>query len=398
MQIAVAGVGYVGMSLAVLLSQRHHVTAVDIVPEKVNAINNGRSPIRDKEISEFLSHKNLDLQATTNGDEAYETADLVIVATPTNYDPNTGSLDTAHVEEVLSAALAANPNVLIVIKSTVPVGYTESLAKRHPDARIIFSPEFLREGHALFDNLHPQRIVAGYPHCHEELRHDAEEFAQLLAEGALGKEVPTLVTHSTEAESIKLFANTYLAVRVAFFNELDTYAASKGLDAREIIEGVCLDDRIGNHYNNPSFGYGGYCLPKDTRQLLSSFGAVPQCMTSAAIEANRMRKEFVADSVIKLVSNLDDPTVGIYRLTMKSGSDNFRSSSVQDVMRRIIGEGIRVVVFEPTLNWDLFLKCQVYHDLQAFKDVSNVIIANRWDSSLSDVAKKVYTRDLFRRD
>ena len=422
MRIAVAGTGYVGLSLAVLLSQRNHVEAVDVVPEKVEKLKRWESPIRDAEIERFLAEakageRDLDLAATLDGAEAYRNAELVVISTPTNYDPDRNFFDTSYVEQVVELVLKVNPEAVMVVKSTVPVGYTDSLCGRYPGGRFLFSPEFLREGHALYDNLHPSRIVAGVPKAHPEqdlLKGYAERFAALLEEGADPAErgrgnadgstgIPRLVMESTEAEAVKLFANTYLALRVAYFNELDTYAASRGLDASRIIEGVCLEPRIGTHYNNPSFGYGGYCLPKDTKQLLANYRDVPQSLIGAIVEANRTRKDFVADEVLRRVAELaysgtPAPVVGVYRLTMKSGSDNFRASSVQGIMKRVKSKGVPVVVYEPTLDAPGFYGSEVTHDLDAFKSRCDIIVANRWSDELADVAGKVYTRDLFRRD
>ena len=406
MRIAVAGAGYVGLSLAVLLAQHNDVTLVDVVKRKVDMVNAGRSPIRDPEIEDWLAHRELRLSATTDGEAAYRDAELVVVATPTNYDPDRNYFDTHFVEDVVSLVLSANPGVPMVVKSTVPVGYTRSLVERWPEGRFLFSPEFLREGRALYDNLHPSRIVVGVPsesaHA-DELRGVAGAFARLLQEGAEDPEVPTRIVRATEAEAVKLFANTYLALRVAYFNELDTYAEARGLDAGQIIDAVCLDPRIGGHYNNPSFGYGGYCLPKDTKQLLANYAHVPQSLIGAIVEANRTRKDFVADEVIQKVMDLvyegvPHPLVGVYRLTMKSGSDNFRASSVQGIMKRVKAKGIPVLVYEPTLADPTFFGSEVTHDLDSFKERASVIVANRWSDDLADVEDKVYTRDLFRRD
>ena len=406
MNIAVAGTGYVGLSLAVLLSQHNHVTAVDVVPGKVDLINRGLSPIADAEIEDYLANHELDLAATLDGAEAYRQAELVVIATPTNYDSDRNFFDTSFVEQVVELVLEVNPGAVMVVKSTVPVGYTKQLAERYPEGKFLFSPEFLREGHALYDNLHPSRIIVGVPSespCAEELTAAAETFAALLAEGSLDAETPVLVMRATEAEAVKLFANTYLALRVAYFNELDTYACVRGLDASQIIEGVGLDPRIGGHYNNPSFGYGGYCLPKDTKQLLANYDEVPQNLIEAIVEANRTRKDYIADEVLDRVTRLvyqgvAQPKVGVYRLTMKTGSDNFRASSIQGIMKRIKSRGVPVVVFEPTLDAEEFYGSEVTHDLDAFKRDCDVILANRWSEDLADVEDKVFTRDLFKRD
>ena len=406
MKIAVAGAGYVGLSLAVLLAQSNEVHLVDVLEEKVKLINEKRSPIRDSEIEDFLLHRTLSLTATTDGAAAYRDAKFVIVATPTNYDPSLNFFDTHLVEEVVELVLATNPQATIVIKSTVPVGYTAKLCERYPQGRFLFSPEFLREGHALYDNLHPSRIIVGIPHEPENadgLDEDARTFAQLLGDGAETDDPHIMIMRATEAEAVKLFANTYLALRVAYFNELDTYAEARGLDAANIIKAVGLDPRIGSHYNNPSFGYGGYCLPKDTKQLLANYRNVPQNLIQAIVDSNRTRKDFVADGVIQRVMSLvyegrEHPLVGVYRLTMKRGSDNFRASSIQGIMKRIKAKGIPVLVYEPTLDDDKFFGSEVTHDLESFKQRSDIILANRWNEELSDVRDKVYTRDLFMRD
>ncbi|WP_130011813.1 nucleotide sugar dehydrogenase [Serinicoccus sediminis] len=388
MKIAVAGTGYVGLSLAVVLAQHHEVSALDIDPTKVDLINDRRSPIHDPEISDYLATRELTLRATTDPEEAYAGAEWVVVATPTDYDTETNFFDTRSVESVVADVLRANPDAAIVIKSTIPVGYTEQLRAEHPGATILFSPEFLREGRALHDNLHPSRIIVG------DTGGRGQQFADLLLEGALDDDVPVLLTHSTEAEAIKLFANTYLAMRVAYFNELDTYAVTRGLDTRQIIEGVGLDPRIGAHYNNPSFGYGGYCLPKDTRQLLANYGTVPQTLITAVVDANTTRMDFIAADIL----DRHPRRVGIYRLIMKAGSDNFRASSVQGVMSRLQARGVEIVIFEPSYDRDTFQGCRVVRDLSAFAEAADVIIANRLDEHSETFGDKLYTRDLYGRD
>lgn len=394
MKIAVAGTGYVGLSVSVLLAQKNEVTAVDVIPQKVELINSGKSPIIDKDIENYLANKQLSLTATLDGESAYKSAEMVIISTPTNYDERKNYFDTSTVETVIKSVIKVNPNAVIVIKSTVPVGFTKSIGEKYGIKNLLFSPEFLREGKALYDNLNPSRIIVGFNQDSPTLKQYAVKFAQLLYDGAKKKDIPVRFMDTGEAEAVKLFANTYLALRVSFFNELDTYACVRGLDSKSIIEGVGLDDRIGMHYNNPSFGYGGYCLPKDTKQLLANYNDIPQNIISAIVAANSTRKDFIADQIIAKCPK----TVGVYRLTMKTGSDNFRQSSIQGVMKRIKAKGIEVIIYEPTMRDDRFFNSLVIRDLNEFKQKAEIILANRFHEELKDVADKVYTRDLYFRD
>ena len=398
MKIAVAGTGYVGLSNAVILAQHNKVVAVDVIQAKVDLINSKKSPIIDKELEEYLATKKLDLFATTNGDEAYKDAEIVVIATPTNYDAYTNKFDTSSVESVIEQVKKVNPNAWIIVKSTVGVGFTKSAIEKHKYNKIIFSPEFLREGKALYDNLYPSRIVVGVPSKTKEYLEIAEKFANLLQEGALKENIAVHILGCTEAEAVKLFANTYLALRVAYFNELDTFAQTKGLDTLDIIKGVCGDPRIGDFYNNPSFGYGGYCLPKDSKGLQANFKDIPENLISAVVEANKTRKSFIVNTILDRLSSNTKPVVGIYRLTMKSGSDNFRESSIKDVITMLLEKGISIVIYEPNLKVDTYYNCKVINDLSKFKSTSKIVIANRYDTELDDIKDIVFTRDLLRRD